>query len=94
MQTDQQIFDLLTRFFAEQEPRREAAIVVAPDTDIIGNGLIDSLGIFKLIAFVEEAFKITIQPDEILLENFHTLRALRNLIVRKLGAGAEKQVAP
>ena len=89
MQTDQQIFDTLARFFAGEEPRREAAIVVAPDTDIIGEGLVDSLGIFKLIAFVEEEFKITIQPDEVLLENFQTLRALRHLIVKKLGTDAD-----
>jgi acyl carrier protein len=81
---DEQIFDTLARFFA-QDAGREAAIAVAPDTDIIGEGLVDSLGIFKLIAFVEEAFKITIEPDEVLLENFQTLRALRNLIVKKLG---------
>jgi acyl carrier protein len=81
---DEQIFDTLARFFA-QDAGREAAIAVAPDTDIVGEGLVDSLGIFKLIAFVEEAFKITIEPDEVLLENFQTLRALRNLIVKKLG---------
>ncbi len=94
MQTDQQIFDTLARFFAEDDLRREGAVVVAPDTDIIGEGLVDSLRIFKLIAFVEEAFKITIQPDEVLLENFQTLRALRGLIVTKLGSNAEKQAAP
>jgi acyl carrier protein len=83
--TDQQIFDTLTRFFLEEGMSREAAIDITPDTDIIGEGLVDSLGIFKLIAFVEEAFKVTIEPNEVLLENFQTLRALRNLIVEKLG---------
>ena len=83
--TDQQIFDTLVRFFAQERMGREVAVAVAPDTDIIGEGLVDSLGIFKLIAFVEEAFMVTIEPDEVLLENFQTLRALRNLIVKKLG---------
>ena len=82
---DEQIFDTLERFFAQEAMGRGAAIAVGPDTDIIGEGLVDSLGIFKLIAFVEEAFKVTIEPDEVLLENFQTLRALRNLIVKKLG---------
>jgi len=48
--------------------------------------LVDSLAIFKLIAFVEETFGVTIAPDEVLLENFQTLRAVRNLIVKKLPA--------
>jgi hypothetical protein len=50
--------------------RAETAIAVAPDTDIIGEGLVDSLGTFKLIAFVEEAFAVTIERDEVLLETW------------------------
>jgi len=84
--TDQQIFDTLARFFAQELTGREGAIAVEPDTDIIGEGLVDSLAIFKLIAFVEETFGVTIAPDEVLLENFQTLRAVRNLIVKKLAA--------
>jgi acyl carrier protein len=83
--TDQQIYDTLARFSPQEGAGREGAFAVAPDTDIIAEGLIDSLGIFKLIAYVEEAFAVTIEPDEVLLENFQTLRALRNLIVKKLG---------
>lgn len=80
---DEQIFNTLASFFAQQGGGREPATAVAPDTDIIGEGLVDSLGIFKLIAFVEEKFAVTIEPDEVLLENFQTLRAVRNLIVKK-----------
>lgn len=91
--TDEQIFDALASFFVRDGTGREEPSVVAPDTDIIGEGLVDSLAIFKLIAFVEETFRVTIEPDEVLLENFQTLRALRNLIVKKLGSDGEKQAA-
>jgi len=92
--TDEQIFDELASFFVQEGTRREAAVAaVAPDTDIVGQGLVDSLGIFKLIAFVEERFAVTIEPDEVLLENFQTLRALRNLIVKKLDTTGEKRAA-
>jgi acyl carrier protein len=83
--TDEQIFSTLAPFFVQEGAQREEAVAVGPDTDIIGEGLVDSLGIFKLVAFVEEAFAITIEPGEVLIENFQTLRALKNLIVRKLG---------
>jgi len=68
--TDQQIVDTLARFSVQARTGREGAIAIAPDTDIIGEGLVDSLGIFKLIAFVEEAFKIAIAPAEVLLEKW------------------------
>ena len=82
--TDEQIFKSLGSFFVQEEAGREKAVAVTPDTDIIGQGLVDSLGIFKLIAYVEESFHVTIEPEEVLLENFQTLTALRNLIVKKL----------
>ena len=66
--TDEQIFNALASFFAQEATSRGEAIAVTPDTDIIGEGLVDSLGIFKLIAFVEEKFTVTIEPDEVLLE--------------------------
>ena len=91
--TDEQIFDALASFFVQQGMSREGASAVAPDTDVIGQGLVDSLGIFKLIAFVEERFAVTIEPDEVLLENFQTPRALRNLIVRKLDGTSQRQAA-
>ena len=82
--TDEQIFTTLASFFVHEGARGQEAIVVAPDTDIIAEGLVDSLGIFKLIAFVEEKFAVSIEPDEVLIENFQTLRAVRNLIAKKL----------
>jgi len=36
---------------------------------------------------------VTIEPDEVLLENFQTLRALRNLIVTKLGGTGQRLAA-
>lgn len=83
--TDEQIFTALGKFFAQEGTGRDAAVAVGPDTDIIAEGLVDSLGIFRLISFVEETFPVTIAPDEVLLENFQTPRALRNLIVKKIG---------
>jgi acyl carrier protein len=89
--TDEQIYDAFASFFVQEGTVRGEA-VVTPDTDIIAEGLVDSVGIFKLIAFVEESFTVTIQPNEVLLENFQTLRALRNLIVKKMDSAGERQV--
>ena len=91
--TDQQIFDGLASYFLKEGITQEGANPVAPDTDIIGQGLVDSVGIFKLIAFVEEKFAVTIEPGEVLLENFQTPQALRNLIAKKLDSAGPEKVA-
>jgi hypothetical protein len=39
--TDQQIFDTLARFFAQELTGREGATALAPDTHNIGEGRVD-----------------------------------------------------
>jgi acyl carrier protein len=78
-----EIVDALASF-VQGETAPGTAIAIGPDTDIIGEGLVDSVGIFKLIAFAEERFAVTIEPDEVLLDNFRTLGTFANMIGKKL----------
>lgn len=43
------------------------------DEPLFESGIIDSLGLIKLIAFVEKNFNISIDMGEIMIENFNTL---------------------
>lgn len=47
---------------------------------------IDSLGLIRLVAFMEENLGITIEDDELLVDNFATPRALSALLEKKQGA--------
>lgn len=49
------------------------------EEDLFANGL-DSLGIARLIAELEEKFSIEIDPEDILPENFVNVNAICNLI--------------
>jgi acyl carrier protein len=55
----------------------------APDFAIIDGGLMDSLGLFKVIAYAEEEFQVRIAPEEIVFENFSTINAIADLIQSK-----------
>ena len=48
---------------------------------------IDSLALIRLVAFMENDLGIRIEDDELLAENFGTLRALDALIASKLSDG-------
>lgn len=50
------------------------------DTLLVEEGIIDSMGIFRLITFLEEQFDFTIEPEEILLESFETITAIATLV--------------
>lgn len=51
---------------------------------LLETGIIDSLGIIKLLSFIEETFSITITADELIPENFSTPRSLSLLVSSKL----------
>ncbi|GAB4283046.1 MAG: hypothetical protein Kow0092_37970 [Deferrisomatales bacterium] len=58
-------------------PGRDA---VEFDEPLIDGGLIDSMGILKLIAFLEEAFDAVLDDDDITAENFATISTIAELV--------------
>ena len=53
------------------------------EDDLIDSGVVDSLGIFQLIAFLEERFGIKIGDEEISPENFGTIAAIDRLVASR-----------
>ena len=56
---------------------------VSDDEDLIESGVVDSLGIFQLIAFLEERFGIKIGDEEITPEHFGTIAAIDRLVAAR-----------
>ena len=50
---------------------------------------IDSLGLIRLVAFMESDLGIRVEDEELLAENFATLRALEALIASKSQVGGK-----
>jgi acyl carrier protein len=50
------------------------------DEDLIDSGVVDSLGIFQLVAFLEERFGIAIADGEINPDNFGTITRIEQLV--------------
>ena len=53
------------------------------EDDLIDSGVVDSLGIFQLIAFLEERFGVKIGDEEITPENFGTIAAIDRLVAAR-----------
>jgi acyl carrier protein len=50
------------------------------DEPLIQGEIIDSLGIFTLVAFIEKELGVKLQPSDLLLENFETVNAIMRLV--------------
>ncbi|MBR2722514.1 MAG: acyl carrier protein [Clostridia bacterium] len=51
-------------------------------TDLIGDGILDSLDIVTLITEINSTFDVSIPPEEIIPENFASAEAIYALILR------------
>jgi methoxymalonate biosynthesis acyl carrier protein len=56
---------------------------IADNENLFEAGMLDSIEITSLIVFIEKNFNITIDPDEIIEENFNSLNSLFKLIESK-----------
>ena len=60
---------------------------IAPDEDLLSEGIIESLAILKLIGFIEKTFGVKIDDEDMEPENFMNLNSLKNLIESKRSVG-------
>jgi acyl carrier protein len=56
------------------------------DQDIFALGLVNSLFAMQLVTFVEKEFGITVEQEDLEIENFSTINAIANLVCRKIGS--------
>ena len=78
------------RDFVLEYAREQNITSLADDESVLTTKAIDSLGVFRVIAFMEETFPITIEDTDLLPENFETINLMAAFVGRKLaGDGAD-----
>lgn len=58
------------------------------EDSFLDNGIIDSTGVLELIYFLEQQFQIKITDDELIPENFDSVRRVTNFVQKKQAATA------
>ncbi len=59
-------------------------IDVEDDTNLLEEEVVDSLGIFTLVSFIESAFNVSVDAEEVNLDNFETLASITKLVESKM----------
>jgi acyl carrier protein len=83
------IRDYVLRELVQDRPN----FVLTDETDLLSEHIIDSLGIFMLVTFLEEKFGIVVDADEVLIQHFQTVAQVASLVEAKLGERAEVKTA-
>jgi acyl carrier protein len=62
--------------------------VLLDDDHLLANGILDSLGVLDVVAFLEREFAITVTDEDLVPEHFETLRRLTAFVQDKQTVGS------
>jgi acyl carrier protein len=77
-----QAAETIKRFITESFLYGRTGVVLTNDFQLVEQGIVDSMGIFRLITFLEATFGKKLDLAEIQYENFATIDAIAALIAR------------
>jgi acyl carrier protein len=81
--TEQEIKSALRNFITESFLPSAGLESFVDDDSFMETGIIDSTGVLELLEFIEEAFTIKIEDEEVIPANLDSLNNLSSFIQRK-----------
>jgi acyl carrier protein len=76
----------IKQFIIEEFLPDSDASRLADDLDLIESGIVDSLGVLKIVAAIENELDVSIEPELLQPENYRTPAAIESLICSKVVA--------
>ena len=71
---------IIIKYIQENLLTGKGEIELLPEDDLLGSGLLDSMGVMRLVGFVEETFHVKIPPEDIIIEHFIDVKAITNYV--------------
>src|SRR6516164_5260037 len=64
------------------------------DASFLETGVVDSTGVMELVAFVQAEFGVTVEPQEIVVDNFDSVSKVARFVRRKKGVNIDQSSKP
>lgn len=81
MTVEQQLID-----FVNDEVSLDPSATVVGETDLLLTGLVDSLGVIRIVHWMEDTLGLVVDPADVVLDNFQTVDQMVAYVGR-VGAG-------
>jgi acyl carrier protein len=80
METNQRVREFVTSNFFVSD-----AASLTDSASLLDLGVVDSTGVLEIIGFLEQAFGLTVEDDEIVPANLDSIARIAAFVERKLG---------
>lgn len=72
----------LAKFIQNNLVGSERGITVNETTPLIEQGIVDSMGLMQIVAFIEERTHVRVPDDDVSPENFETIETIDGMVER------------
>ena len=72
----QQLTQALTAYILSDVLLDSSQTELAADDDLLEDGLVDSLGVMRLIAFIDDEFGFAVPPEDVTVDSFMSVSAI------------------
>jgi len=73
----------IERFVVDEIMLGDSNTKIDPNESLISSGVLDSLALLRLIAFLEEQMGVTVDDSEVIPENFESINEIKSFIEKK-----------
>lgn len=77
--------EILTWIREKRESTELGPREITPASDILGEGILDSLGILNLVNWIEERFALELSDNDFDMDNFRTIDTITSFIEERRG---------
>jgi acyl carrier protein len=84
-----EIIERVEGFVVENFLYARSDIQLTVDDALLERGIIDSMGVVELIAFIEDAFGVEVGDDDVTEQNFGTLAHIATYVMSKQAVTAD-----
>ena len=75
--------DSLRRYISHELLGNGHSLEVTDDENLLGSGLIDSIGMMSLVVFIESELHIDVPPEDVTIEHFLSLNAIDEYLKKR-----------
>jgi acyl carrier protein len=75
--------DILIEHIKQDILHGRTDVQISPDDDLLGTGIVDSIGMLRIIEFIESRFGVSISLEDVTIENFGSVEAMTAYLKRR-----------
>lgn len=68
--------ELITDYIINEIHGGDTTLIIAPEDDLLGSGLLGSMEMMRLVEHLERTYDFRVQPQDMAIENFMTVAAM------------------